>query len=110
VETAMRSKIDKIWNAVEWNQFIKPESRYLFTNWSPEYKFENALPLLGREALSTYLIALASPLHNIELESYREALTRSYKADSADLQEMEEIIILETDSMGIPVISDSLLV
>lgn len=107
VERNIRAKISKLWNAVEWNNFVKPDSHYLFTLWSPERGFDQALPLLGRDALSTYLIALASPLHNIELESYRQALTRSYKVDSAVVQDMEEVAILATDSTGLPVISET---
>ena len=106
VERDIRAKINKLWNAVEWKNFVKPDSHYLFTLWSPEKGFDQAVPLLGRDALSTYLIALASPLHNIELESYRQALTRSYKVDSAVVQDMEEVAILATDSTGLPVISD----
>ena len=107
VERDIRDRIDRLWGAVEWNKFVKTGSHYLFTLWSPEKGFDEAVPLLGREALSTYLIALASPLHNIELESYRQALTRSYKVDSAAVQDMEEVAILATDSTGLPVLSDT---
>lgn len=64
-EAAIMNKITSIVNAVEWKEFMKPESPFLFTNWSVDTSFEEATPLLGREALSTYLIAWASPAYNI---------------------------------------------
>src|SRR5690606_23215234 len=91
VEASIRNKIDRIWNAVEWKEVVKPGSPYLFTNWSVDKAFDEAIPLVGRDALSTYLIATSSPSYNIELESYRQALTLSYKADTAALQDIEEI-------------------
>src|SRR5690606_4934757 len=77
IENAIRNKITSIWNAVEWRRFVNTDS-YLYTNWSPQTGFDKAVALLGRDALSTYLIALASPSHNIELESYHVALNKSY--------------------------------
>jgi len=107
VETGIRQQITSIWNAVEWKYFMKPGSPFLFTNWSSESEFENALPLLGRDALSTYLIALASPSHNIELESYHQALTRTYSIDTSMVQDIEDVNYVEVDSIGIPRISIS---
>jgi len=109
VEEGIRNKISKIWSAVEWKEFQKPGSQYLFTNWSLENSFDSAVPLLGRDALATYLIALSSPSYNIELESYRQALTHSYKVDSAVIQDIEErgILDIEADSTGMPRISVS---
>jgi len=65
VEAAIRKKIISISNAVEWNKFMKPGSSFLFTNWSVNTDFDEATPLMEREALSTYLIAWASPAYNI---------------------------------------------
>src|SRR5690606_35149859 len=42
----------------------------------------------------------SSPSYNIELESYRQALTLSYKADTAALQDIEEINYAGVDSLG----------
>lgn len=64
-EAAIRNKITAISNAVEWNKFMQPGSPFLFTNWSVDTDFGEAIPLVGREALSTYLIAWASPAYNI---------------------------------------------
>jgi len=64
-EAAIRTKITSISNAVEWNKFVKPGSPFLFTNWSINSNFDDATPLMEREALSTYLIAWASPAYNI---------------------------------------------
>jgi len=100
VEASIRNKIDKIWNSVEWKVFVKPGSSYLFTNWSVDKAFDEAVPLVGRDALSTYLIATSSPSYNIELESYRQALTLSYKADTTALQDIEEISYAGVDSTG----------
>lgn len=98
VETEVRKKIDEIWNAVQWNQFTKEGDSYLYTNWSEKYGFDNALPLLGRDALTTYLLALASPSHNIELGSYNDALNRFYKVDSSIVDEIEELSLPPVDT------------
>lgn len=98
VETEVREKIDDIWNAVQWDHFTKEGDAYLYTNWSEKYGFENALPLLGRDALTTYLLALASPNHNIELGSYDNALNRFYKVDSSIVDEIEELSLPPVDT------------
>ena len=100
VEASIRNKIDKIWNSVEWKEFVKPGSPFLFTYWSVDNGFNEATPLVGRDALSTYLIATSSPSYNIELESYRQALNLSYKPDTSVLQDIEEISYAGVDSTG----------
>ncbi|HUH18355.1 glucoamylase family protein [Albibacterium sp.] len=64
-EATIRNKITSISKAVEWNKFIQPQSPFLYTDWSVNTEFSQAKPLMGREALSTYLIAWASPNYNI---------------------------------------------
>src|SRR5690606_2106825 len=75
-EEALRRKITEIWKAVEWNAFVKPQTHYLYSNWSREEGFNNAIPLSGQSKLSIYMMAIASPDYNIELHAYADAATR----------------------------------
>src|SRR5690606_30044 len=98
VETELRGKINEIWNSIQWNKFTTERDSYLYTNWSEKNEFSKALPLLGRDALTTYLLALASPNNNIELDSYDDALNRFYKVDTALVDEIEELRFPPTDT------------
>lgn len=98
VEAELREKINEIWNAVQWNKFTTERDSYLYTNWSEKTEFSNALPLLGRDALTTYLLALASPNNNIELDSYNDAMNRFYNVDTALVDDIEELSLPSADT------------
>lgn len=70
-EAALRQKINRIWENVDWQFYTRGENR-LYWNWSPDYGYEINLPIRGyNEALVTYVLAASSPTHPINRETYR---------------------------------------
>lgn len=78
-ENAIRQKITKIWEDVEWDWFLK-ESNSLYWHWSPEYDWAMNMKITGwNEALITYVLAASSPTHPISKEVYEQGWARSGK-------------------------------
>lgn len=70
-EAALRQKINRIWENVDWQFYTRGENR-LYWNWSPDYGYEINLPIRGyNEALVTYVLAASSPTYPINRETYR---------------------------------------
>lgn len=70
-ETSLRQKITDIWEAVEWDWFLKDGK--LLWHWSPDHQFAINLPIRGyNEALIIYLLAIASPTHPIPAQAYHD--------------------------------------
>jgi hypothetical protein len=65
-ETALRTDINILWNAVDWNWFRQNDQNVLYWHWSPSYNWELNFQLKGwNEALITYVLAASSPAHSI---------------------------------------------
>lgn len=78
-ENAIRQKITKIWEDVEWDWFLR-ESNSLYWHWSPEYDWAMNMKITGwNEALITYVLAASSPTHPISKEVYEQGWARSGK-------------------------------
>jgi len=61
VETDLRSKINTIWNGVEWNWFRQNNQNVLYWHWSPTLNWVINLPVRGwNEALIVYILASSS--------------------------------------------------
>jgi len=61
VETDLRSKINTIWNAVEWNWFRQNNQNVLYWHWSPTQNWIINQQIRGwNEALIVYLLASSS--------------------------------------------------
>ena len=70
-ETTLRNDINEIYNAVEWSWFRKDNGNVLYWHWSPNYNWDMNLPLQGwNEALTTYVMAAASPTYAIPKSVY----------------------------------------
>lgn len=70
-ETTLRTDINAIYNAVEWDWYRKDNSNTLYWHWSPNYNWEMNLPITGwNEALITYVMAASSPTHSIPKTVY----------------------------------------
>ena len=76
-ESAIRQKITKIWEAVEWDWFINT-SNALFWHWSPDYGWDMNMNISGwNEALITYVLAASSPTHPIDKSVYDAGWARN---------------------------------
>ena len=75
-ETALRTDINKIWNAVEWNWFQKDKENVLYWHWSPNYNWDMNHQIKGwNECMITYVLAASSPTHPITKAVYDNGWT-----------------------------------
>nr|WP_214448611.1 glucoamylase family protein [Flavihumibacter rivuli] len=71
-ETVLRSDINAICNAVEWNWFRRNNENVLYWHWSPGYGWEMNLPVRGwNECLVTYVLAASSSSYGIPASVYQ---------------------------------------
>lgn len=78
-ENAIREKITKIWEEVEWDWFIRSDNA-LYWHWSPEYDWAMNMKITGwNEALIIYVLAASSPTHPISKEVYEQGWARNGK-------------------------------
>ena len=72
VETEIRRRATRLWEAVEWNWFLKePGGKTLYWHWSPDFGFDKDIKVIGyNECMITYLLAIASPTHPIPADCY----------------------------------------
>jgi len=65
-ERTIVEKITTLWEEVEWNWYRQNGSNVLYWHWSPDYAWQMNLPIRGwNECAIVYLLAVASPTHNI---------------------------------------------
>jgi hypothetical protein len=77
-EAALRSKINTIWEGVEWDWFRRNNENVLYWHWSADKGFIMNLRIQGwNECLITYLLAASSPTHSIPLQVYDEGFARN---------------------------------
>ena len=70
-EVSLRSDINSIYNAVEWNFFQKNNENVLYWHWSPNYNWDMNHKIQGwNEALITYVLAASSPTYSISKAVY----------------------------------------
>ena len=71
-EKMIREKIKGIWQNVEWDWYRRyPDSKYLYWHWSPDKAWIINHRLTGwNETMVTYLLAIASPTHNVPASLY----------------------------------------
>lgn len=69
-ETQLRADINTIYNGVDWNFFTQGQNT-LYWHWSPNYAWSTEQQINGwDEALITYVMAAASPIHPITKAVY----------------------------------------
>lgn len=82
-ETAIRSGITALWEAVEWDWFTRGGQDVLYWHWSPDYDWKMNMQVRGwNEALIVYVLAASSPTHPISKEVYDKGWasgTRNHK-------------------------------
>jgi len=72
-ETALRDRIPRLWQDVEWDWHVQPGQRVLTWHWSPGHGFKMNHAIRGwNECLITYVLAAAAPAHSIAPEIYRD--------------------------------------
>ena len=77
IETDLRSKINSIWNGVEWNFFRKANENVLYWHWSPTQNFIMNLQIRGwNEALIVYALASSSTTDPIPVNVYHDGWAR----------------------------------
>ncbi len=71
-EQSLDRRITALWNTVEWDWYREnPTSDFLYWHWSPQWAFQIHHPLIGmNETMMTYLLAIASPTHNVPASMY----------------------------------------
>ena len=78
-ETAIREKVTKIWEEVEWSWFLR-STNTLYWHWSPEHEWAMNMKITGwNEALIVYVLAASSPTYPISKEVYDEGWARHGK-------------------------------
>jgi hypothetical protein len=77
-ETNLRSDINALWNAVEWDWFRQNGKKILYWNWSPNSGWAVNVPVQGwNECLITYVIAASSASHGIPKAVYDSGFARN---------------------------------
>ncbi|HTH56303.1 MAG TPA: glucoamylase family protein [Cyclobacteriaceae bacterium] len=67
------NRINKLWNAVEWDWFRQNNQNVLYWHWSPDKTWIMNFPIRGyNETLIVYLLAAASPTHTIPSIVYQQ--------------------------------------
>lgn len=74
-EAELRNKITALWEAVEWDWFLRDGK--LYWHWSPNYDWQMNMAISGwNEALITYVLAASSPTHPISKADYESGWAR----------------------------------
>lgn len=77
-EATLRSDINQLWNAVQWNWFRKGNENVLYWHWSPNYGWEMNHQIRGwNEALITYVLAASSTSYAIPKIVYDNGWARN---------------------------------
>ena len=76
-ESAIRAKITKIWERVEWDWFQR-SSNVLYWHWSANHDWAMNMKITGwNEALIIYVLAASSPTHSVSKEVYEQGWARN---------------------------------
>lgn len=77
-EGTLRTNIDALWKAVEWDWFRQNGQNVLYWHWSPDQGWAINQKISGwNESLITYVLAAASPTHTVPKVVYDEGWTRN---------------------------------
>jgi len=77
-EISLRSKINDLYDAVDWNWYRQGGKNVLYWNWSPNFQFVINVPIQGwNEALITYVLAASSSTNAIPRATYDSGWARN---------------------------------
>lgn len=70
-ENTLISKINSLWNTIEWDWYTKNGEKVLYWHWSPNFEWQVNMPIHGyNEALITYIMAASSETYSIDADVY----------------------------------------
>ena len=70
-ENEIRTRIQKLWEEVEWTWFQRDGQKKLYWHWSPNHGWKMNMPITGwNEALIVYILAASSPTYPISKDVY----------------------------------------
>jgi hypothetical protein len=82
-EKQLAERIDKLYKGIEWDWYRNGGKNVLYWHWSPNVGWQKNFPLEGyNECLITYIMAAASPTHNIPAAVYHKGWARNGKIDT----------------------------
>ena len=77
-EADIRSGIDAIWRAVEWDWYTQNGQNALYWHWSPDQGWAMNMRISGwNEGLIVYVLAASSPTHPVGKEAYDAGWARN---------------------------------
>lgn len=77
-EALLISRINRLWEGVEWNWYRRGEQNVLYWHWSPDKGWAMNMKIQGHnETLITYILAAASPTHPIDAGVYTNGYARN---------------------------------
>jgi hypothetical protein len=77
-ESTLRTEINTIYQAVEWDWFTQGGQQVLYWHWSENYAWQMNHQIRGwNECLITYIMAASSPTHTINKSVYEQGFARS---------------------------------
>ncbi len=79
-ENKIRKRINKIWDAVEWNWYVQPGDDTLTWHWSPKYGFKKDHKIRGHhEGQILFVLATSSKTHSVPASVYHNGWANSGK-------------------------------
>lgn len=77
-ESVLISKINDLWNSIEWDWYTRGGQNVLYWHWSPNYEWDMNMKIQGyNEALITYVMAASSTTHSISADVYHQGWARN---------------------------------
>lgn len=76
-EKILAEKIDKLWRDIDFKWFTQNKD-VIYWHWSPEYEWQMNFPVTGyNECLIMYVLAAASPTHQVQSAAYHKGWARN---------------------------------
>jgi hypothetical protein len=77
-ENSIITKINTLWQGVEWDWYTRGGQNVLYWHWSPSVDWAMNHQIRGHnETLITYVLAASSPTHSINLSVYQQGYARN---------------------------------
>jgi hypothetical protein len=88
VENEIRQRATELWESVEWDWYRRlpgSDGTQLFWHWSPNYDWQMNMPITGfNEGMIAYLLAIASPSHNVPASLYYDGWASSINYENGN--------------------------